>query len=80
MNKVIAAVSRKTDNAVAGTATYSAEHEVPGLVWVCGHFYDRKWADQGDQHPANAEPGVIAVFTPKRPPRAKQQFMKSENL
>jgi len=79
MNKVIGtAVSRKTDK--SNGHCLLGRTQFRGCAWVCGHFYDRKWADQGDQHASQNGHGVIALHT-KRPPRClSQQQLYEENL
>jgi len=59
MNKVIGtAVSRKDGHTQSnGHCNLLGRTRSSGAcAWVCGHFYDRKWADQGDQHPAERAP------------------------
>ena len=85
MNKVIGtAVSRKDGHAkVTGTATYSAEHEVPGLVhgYVVTSTIANGHCRAIDTREAERAPGVIAVFTPKNAPKVfkpSNNFMKSK--
>ncbi|HEY9632938.1 MAG TPA: xanthine dehydrogenase family protein molybdopterin-binding subunit [Coleofasciculaceae cyanobacterium] len=73
MNKVIGtAVSRKDGQAkVTGTATYAAEHQIPGLVH--GYVITASIANGRiktiDTRAAEQAPGVIAVFTHKNAPK-----------
>lgn len=85
MNKVIGtAVSRKDGHAkVTGTATYSAEQEVPGLVhgYVVTSTIANGHIEALDTREAERAPGVIAVFTPKNAPKVfkpSNDFMKSK--
>lgn len=73
MSKIIGtAVSRKDGQAkVTGTATYSAEHKIPGLVH--GYVVTATVANGKiraiDTREAEKSPGVIAVFTHKNAPK-----------
>ncbi|MBW4694037.1 MAG: xanthine dehydrogenase family protein molybdopterin-binding subunit [Lyngbya sp. HA4199-MV5] len=85
MNKVIGtAVNRKDGYAkVTGTATYSAEHDVPGLVhgYVVTSTIAKGRIKAIDTRKAEKAPGVIAVFTPKNAPKVfkpSNDFMKSK--
>lgn len=85
MNKVIGtAVNRKDGYAkVTGTATYSAEQEIPGLVhgYVVTAMIAKGQIRAIDTSAAEGAPGVIAVFTPKNPPKVfkpSNDFMKSK--
>ena len=73
MNKVIGtAVNRKEGYAkVTGTATYSAEQEIPGLVhgYVVTSTIAKGQIGSIDTREAEGAPGVIAVFTPKNAPK-----------
>jgi len=85
MNKVIGtAVSRKDGRAkVTGTATYAAEHQIPGLVH--GYLVTASIANGRikslDTSAAQKAPGVIAVFTHKNAPKVftpANNFMTSK--
>lgn len=85
MNKVIGtAVNRKEGYAkVTGTATYSAEQEIPGLVhgYVVTSTIAKGQIVSIDTREAEQAPGVIAVFTPKNAPKVfkpSNDFMKSK--
>lgn len=85
MNKVMGtSVSRKDGHAkVTGTATYSAEHEVPGLVhgYVVTSTIANGQIRTINTREAERAPGVIAVFTPKNAPKVfkpSNDFMKSK--
>lgn len=85
MNKVIGtSVSRKDGHAkVTGTATYSAEHEVPGLVhgYVVTSTIANGQIRTINTREAERAPGVIAIFTPKNAPKVfkpSNDFMKSK--
>ncbi|MBE9008292.1 xanthine dehydrogenase family protein molybdopterin-binding subunit [Fortiea sp. LEGE XX443] len=73
MNKVIGTgVNRQDGKAkVTGTATYAAEHQIPGLVH--GYLVTASIANGQiksiDTSAAAKTPGVIAVFTHKNPPK-----------
>jgi xanthine dehydrogenase YagR molybdenum-binding subunit len=81
MNKVIGtAVSRKDGRAkVTGTATYAAEHQIPGLVH--GYLVTASIANGRiktiDTSAAERAPGVMAVFTHKNAPKV---FMPANNF
>ena len=81
MNKVIGtAVNRKDGRAkVTGTATYAAEHQIPGLVH--GYLVTASIANGRiksiDTNAAEKAPGVIAVFTHKNAPK---MFMPANNF
>jgi len=81
MSKVIGtAVNRKDGYAkVTGTATYSAEHDVPGLVHgvVVTSTIAKGRIKAIDTREAEKAPGVIAVFTPKNAPKV---FKPSNNF
>ncbi|UBF29289.1 xanthine dehydrogenase family protein molybdopterin-binding subunit [Kovacikia minuta CCNUW1] len=81
MNKVIGtAVSRKDGFAkVTGAATYSAEHDIPGLVhgYVITSTIASGRIRAIDTRVAEQSPGVIAVFTHKNAP---QVFKPSNNF
>ena len=81
MSKVIGtAVNRKDGYAkVTGTATYSAEHDVPGLVHgvVVTSTIANGRIKAIDTREAEKAPGVIAVFTPKNAPKV---FKPSNNF
>lgn len=73
MSKIIgASVSRKDGKAkVTGTATYGAEHQLPGLVY--GYLVTATIANGRitniDTSEVEKSPGVIAVFTHKNVPK-----------
>ncbi|HEY9819507.1 MAG TPA: molybdopterin cofactor-binding domain-containing protein, partial [Candidatus Sericytochromatia bacterium] len=81
MNKVIGTdVSRKDGRAkVTGTATYAAEHQIPGLVH--GYLVTASIANGRiktiDTSAAERAPGVMAVFTHKNAPKV---FMPANNF
>jgi xanthine dehydrogenase YagR molybdenum-binding subunit len=81
MSKVMGtAVNRKDGYAkVTGTATYSAEHDVPGLVHgvVVTSTIAKGRIKAIDTREAEKAPGVIAVFTPKNAPKV---FKPSNNF
>ncbi|XHX78295.1 MAG: xanthine dehydrogenase family protein molybdopterin-binding subunit [Stenomitos frigidus ULC029] len=81
MSKVIGtAVNRKDGFAkVTGTATYSAEHDVPGLVHgvVVTSTIAKGRIKAIDTREAEKAPGVIAVFTSKNVPKV---FKPSNNF
>ena len=80
MNKVIGTgVSRKDGRAkVTGTATYAAEHQIPGLVhgYVVTATIANGQMKSIDTRAAEKAPGVIAVFTHKNAPKV---FMPSND-
>lgn len=85
MNKAIgSAVSRKDGRAkVTGTATYAAEHKIPGLVH--GYVVTASIANGRikaiDTREAERTSGVLAVFTHKNAPKAfmpTNDFMTSK--
>lgn len=81
MSKMIGtAVSRKDGRAkVTGTATYSAEHIIPGLVhgYVITATVANGQIRAIDTREAERAPGVIAVFTHKNAPK---MFMPSNDF
>jgi xanthine dehydrogenase YagR molybdenum-binding subunit len=85
MNKVIGtAVNRKDGHAkVTGTATYSAEHDLPGLVhgYVVTSTIAHGRIKAIDTREAERAPGVIAVFTSQNAPpvfKPSNDFRKSK--
>jgi xanthine dehydrogenase YagR molybdenum-binding subunit len=85
MNKVMGtAVNRKDGHAkVTGTATYSAEHNLPGLVhgYVVTSTIANGRIKAIDTREAERAPGVIAVFTSQNAPpvfKPSNDFMKSK--
>jgi xanthine dehydrogenase YagR molybdenum-binding subunit len=81
MNKIIGtAVNRKDGRAkVTGTATYAAEHAIPGLVhgYVVTSTIANGRIRSIDTRAAEKAPGVIAVFTHKNAPPV---FMPSNDF
>ena len=81
MNRIIGtSVSRKDGRAkVTGTATYGAEHQIPGLVH--GYLVTATIANGRirniDTQQAKRSPGVMAVFTHKNKPKI---FKPSNNF
>ncbi|WP_017316237.1 xanthine dehydrogenase family protein molybdopterin-binding subunit [Mastigocladopsis repens] len=73
MNKVIGTgVSRKDGRAkVMGTATYAAEHQIPGLVhgYVVTASIANGQIKSIDTRAAEKAPGVVSVFTHKNAPK-----------
>lgn len=85
MNKVIGtAVDRKDGRAkVTGSATYSAEHQIPGLVhgYVITSTIAKGRIKALNTREAERAPGVIAVFTHKNAPKVfmpANDFMTSK--
>jgi xanthine dehydrogenase YagR molybdenum-binding subunit len=85
MSKMIGqSISRKDGWAkVTGTATYAAEHQIPGLVH--GYLMTSSIANGRikaiESRDAEKAPGVIAVFTHKNAPKLfmpKNDFMTSK--
>jgi len=72
MNQVMGtAVSRQDGRAkVTGTATYAAEHQIPGLVYgyLVTASISKGRIKAIDTSAAQQAPGVIAVFTHQNPP------------
>ena len=75
MSQVIGtSVSRKDGRAkVMGTATYAAEHQIPGLVY--GYLVTSSIANGNikaiDTSAAEQSPGVLAVFTHQNAPQIR---------
>jgi xanthine dehydrogenase YagR molybdenum-binding subunit len=85
MNKVIGtAVSRKDGRAkVMGTATYAAEHQIPGLLhgYLVTATIAKGSIKEINTRDAEKALGVKAIFTPKNPPKMfkpANDFMSSK--
>ncbi|MBI4747435.1 MAG: xanthine dehydrogenase family protein molybdopterin-binding subunit [Acidobacteria bacterium] len=73
MTKVIGTSVSRTDGLakVTGTATYAAEHQIPGLVhgYLVTASISAGRIKNIDTKEAEKAPGVIAVFTHRNPPK-----------